>query len=162
MKNEIHRRVAQGNAMVEVALLAPWIFFLFVGVLDFGFYSYAAICTQNAARVAALANAYSSSAAPDAAGACITVLQEMKSLPNTRSLSSCGSGTCPSTAGPVNASQPISVTACAVTGPDGASAAAVTVAYLSVPLIPIPGILMGQITLTRTAEVPVLNTIPVS
>ena len=26
-----------GNAMVEVALMAPWIFFLFVGIFDFGF-----------------------------------------------------------------------------------------------------------------------------
>ena len=29
--------------MVEVALLSPWIFFLFVGIFDFGFYAFAVI-----------------------------------------------------------------------------------------------------------------------
>ena len=46
------RNGESGSAMVEVALLAPWIFFLFVGVFDMGFYSYMAICVENAARAA--------------------------------------------------------------------------------------------------------------
>jgi len=162
MKRDIGKRGAKGNAMIEVALMSPWLLFLFVGVLDFGFYSYAAICTQNAARVAALANAYSSSASADGSGACAVVLQEMKSLPNTQALSSCSSGTCPSTTGAVSASKPVAVTACSVTGPDGASAAEIIVTYLSIPMIPIPGVLMGQMTITRTVEVPVLNATPVS
>ncbi len=45
------KRRQRGGSLVEVALLAPWIFFLFVGIFDFGFYAYAAICTQNAARI---------------------------------------------------------------------------------------------------------------
>lgn len=145
----------KGQAMVEVALMAPWIFFLFVGVLDFGFYSYAAICTQNAARVAAIANSISSGGASDSTGACLIVIQEMNSLPNTRSLS------CP-LASSVNSTTPVQVTATAVTGPDGAPAAQVTVTYLSVPMIPIPGVLMGKMTMTRSVQVPILNSTPVS
>jgi len=162
MKHGSRKKSERGNAIIEVSLMLPWILFLFVGVLDFGFYSYAAICTQNAARVAALANAYSSSAASDASGACAIVLQEMNGLPNAQTLTSCGSGACPATPGFVNAAHPIAVTACPVSGPDGSSAAAVTVSYLSIPLIPIPGVVMGQLTITRTAEAPVLNSTPVS
>jgi Flp pilus assembly protein TadG len=162
MKHRSRKQSEQGNAIIEVSLMLPWILFLFVGVLDFGFYSYAAICTQNAARVAALASAYSSSAASDTSQACSIVLQEMNSLPNAQTLTSCSSGACPSSAGLVNGAQPISVTACPVSGPDGASAASITVTYLSIPLIPIPGVVRGQLTITRTAEAPVLNTTPVS
>ncbi|HEY3376701.1 MAG TPA: TadE family protein, partial [Armatimonadota bacterium] len=50
----------RGQAMVEVTLMAPWIVFLFIGIFDFGFYAYAAICTQNAARAVALASAQTS------------------------------------------------------------------------------------------------------
>jgi len=162
MKHGSKKRAEGGNAIIEVSLMLPWILFLFVGVLDFGFYSYAAICTQNAARVAALANAYSTSAASDTSGACVIVLQEMNSLPNAQTLTSCSSGACPSTPGFVNAAHPIAVTACPVNGPDGTSAASITVTYLSIPLIPIPGVVMGQLTITRTAQAPVLNTTPVS
>lgn len=162
MKQDFRKHAQRGNAIIEVSLMLPWILFLFVGVLDFGFYSYAAICTQNAARVAALANAYSTSAASNTSGACAIVLQEMNSLPNAQTLTSCTSGACPTSPGAVTAAQPISVTACPVVGPDGASAAAITVTYLSIPLIPIPGVVMGQLTITRTAEAPVMNTTPVS
>ena len=44
------RKRQKGSAIVETALMMPWLAFIFVGVLDFGFYSYACICTQNAAR----------------------------------------------------------------------------------------------------------------
>lgn len=162
MKCGFRKQTERGNAIIEVSLMLPWILFLFVGVLDFGFYSYAAICTQNAARVAALANAYSTSAASDTSGACAIVLQEMNALPNAQTLTSCSSGTCPSAPGFVNAAHPIAVTACPVTGPDGASAALITVTYLSLPMIPIPGVVAGQLTIIRTAEAPVLNTTPVS
>jgi Flp pilus assembly protein TadG len=43
----------RGHAMLEAALLLPWVLFLFVGAFDLGFYNYALISTQNAARVAA-------------------------------------------------------------------------------------------------------------
>jgi len=162
MRQDSHKHAERGNAIIEVSLMLPWILFLFVGVLDFGFYSYAAICTQNAARVAALANAYSSSAVSDTPGACTIVLQEMNALPNAQTLTSCTSGACPGTPGTVNAAQPISVIACPIVGPDGVSAAAITVTYLSIPMIPIPGVVTGQLTITRTAEAPVMNNTPIS
>ena len=46
-----------GHAVIELSLMMPWLFFLFVGALDFGFYSYALISVQNSARVAALKRA---------------------------------------------------------------------------------------------------------
>ena len=53
------KRREAGNSIVEVALLAPWIFFLFVGIFDLGFFTYAVICTENAARAAATQTAAS-------------------------------------------------------------------------------------------------------
>ncbi len=53
------RRGRGGSAIIEMALLMPWLVFLFVGILDFGFYTYAAICTQSAARAAAVATSQS-------------------------------------------------------------------------------------------------------
>ena len=54
-----HKQRERGGSIVEVALLAPWIFFLFVGIFDLGFYAYGIICTQNAARAAATQTASS-------------------------------------------------------------------------------------------------------
>jgi len=130
----------RGNAVVETALMAPWIFLLFLGVFDFGFYAYAAISTQQAARVAALYTSSSSSNATDSAGACTYALNALRYLPNMGSgVTSCGAG------------QPLQVTATQVTGPDGSNASQVSVTYQTIPLFPIPG-LMGQMTITRTAE----------
>ena len=130
-----------GHAIVEASLMVPWIIFLFVGVLDMGFYSYAAISTQNAARVAAMANATGDPS--DIAGACQLVVYEMHSLPNAQSLDP-ASYSCPNASpGSVSDAAPIGVTVLPVTGPDGNQAVKVTVSYLSIPMIPIPGILMG-------------------
>jgi Flp pilus assembly protein TadG len=121
--------------------MAPWIFFLFVGVLDFGFFAYAAIATQNAARVAALYTSSGSSVAADAAGACLAVLEELRWLPNVKNgqVTNCNNAT-------------VSLTAQAVTGADGAPASRVTLSYKTIPMIPIPGILAHQFTFTRTVE----------
>ena len=126
----------RGSAMLELVLLGPWIFFLFVGVLDWGFYSYALICLQSAARTAALYTSTNAGTAADATNACRLVLAEMKSLPNVGSV--CGSN-------PV-------VTAAAISGPDSAAATSVAVTYTSVSLIPIPGILRQQFTITRVVK----------
>jgi TadE-like protein len=152
MHRDVDPRAKRGNAVVEASLMAPWIFLLFIGVFDFGFFAYASICTQNAARVAALANAYSEGSAADNATACSLVLQEMNALPNTRSLAAC--------TGTLSATQPIIVQANAVIGPDGAKAAEVSVTYLSIPLFPIPGVMKGQITLTRIVRMRVFNATP--
>jgi hypothetical protein len=50
---------------------------------------------------------------------------------------------------------PLTVTAALVAGPDGANASQVTVSYQTVPLIPIPGLLPGQATITRVVVIPV-------
>src|SRR5262245_6217931 len=71
-----------GHAVIEMALLSPWIFFLFVGVLDLGFYGYAAVSTQNAARAAALYASSSQATAADSVGACQKALGELRMMPN--------------------------------------------------------------------------------
>ena len=128
----------RGGAMVELSLFVPWIIFCFVGVVDWGFFSYSLISVQSSARVAAFYTSTSSSTAADSSGACTLVLNELKTLPNIgTSVTSCSGS-------------PITVTASAVAGSDGASASVVSVSYQSLPLIPIPGLLARQFTWTRT------------
>ncbi len=127
-----------GHAVLEVALLSPWIFFLFVGTFDVGMYVYALICAQNAARVAAVYTSSNSTLAADSSGACQYVLNEMNAMHNVRSLSTCGS-------------LPVIVNATSVTGADGASASSVSVTYQTDQFIPMPG-LMGRFTFTRIAQ----------
>jgi len=129
----------RGHSVLEVSLLAPWIVFLFVGALDMGFYSYALICTQNAARVAVGYTSSNTAMSANSAAACQSVLGEMNSISNVRSLASCDS-------------YPLIVTAAAVTGVDGAPASEVAVTYQTDQLIPIPGLLMGKFTVTRRAQ----------
>ena len=132
---------------METALLAPWIFLLFVGVFDFGFYAYAAISTQHAARVAVLYTSSSEANATDSATACRYALKALQDMPNMVGVSACAS----SAAG-ISPTGPLAVTATAIaSGPDNAPAAQVSVTYQTVPLFPIPG-LMGQMTITRTAQ----------
>ena len=52
MPREGRKAPNSGHAVVEIALMSPWILLLFVLIFDFGFYSYAAISTANAARAA--------------------------------------------------------------------------------------------------------------
>jgi len=146
------RRNQRGNAVIEVALMAPWIFFLFVGVFDIGFYCYAAICTQNAARVVALSYAQSSTIT-----SCTAALGELNTLPNV------SGGTC-------NA-LPVQVTVTTLNGsacPDSATTSGLlyagtpfcvqsAVTYQTIPLFPIPGVLTGRMTLTRTAEMRIMQ-----
>jgi hypothetical protein len=126
-----------------MALMAPWIFFLFMGVLDFGFYLYAAINTENAARMAAMYTSSSIGTAADSTGACTYVLQEVGSLPLT--------GGTPSTCG----ANPVTVLAEQIAPLDGEPsppvyASRVTVTIQTVPMIPIPFV-MGQYTISRQA-----------
>ena len=124
--------------MVEMALLAPWLFFVFAGVFDCGWYCSALISVQNAARVAVLHSSATGSAAGDSAGACTYALAELRALPNTRSLTDCST-------------LPLRLTATYAVGPDGGPSSVVAVTYQTDQLIPIPG-LMGRLTVTRTAQ----------
>lgn len=149
--------------MVEAALMMPWIAFLFVGVLDFGFYAYAAICTQNAARAVAM-----SQATGGLADVCTVARGEMQDLSNMNGVTTCA--TYPATAAPLSVcvatitstgavpSNCSAATSCADCALDAtATSIQATVEYQTPPLVPIPGVLMGQMTLTRTAEVRLLQ-----
>ena len=155
MPNQSRRRKGQsGNALVELALLAPWIFFLFVGVLDFGFYGFMVICTENAARAAALRTATNSMSQSQAI-ACIAAMNEMTLVLNMSNfVAGC-------TSGPLVVTQTTLTNAttppCADCGVDAtATSSQVRVTYTSVQMIPIPGILTGQVTLSRVVEARIL------
>lgn len=130
----------RGNNLVEFTFLLPWYIFLFVGSLDFGFYAYSLIAVQNAARVSALYCSRSATTSADSTTACSYALDQLKYLPNIGS----GTTTCVS---------PVTVTAQLVSGPDGHNATSVTVNYITPNLIPIPGIVVGQMRLSRTTVV---------
>ena len=127
-----------GHAVIEVSLMAPWIFFLFVGTLDLGFYSYAVIATQNAARVAAAQTSATPTTATDNTLACNFALTELNVLPNTRSLTTCDA-------------LPVIVNATSFVDADGATATRVDVTYQTINMIPIPG-LTGRLSITRNAQ----------
>ena len=142
----------RGHAMVEVALLAPWIFFLFIGILDVGFYSYALMAVDNAARAAALQTSIGIGTAGDSTLACFAAIREMQSLPNVYNKFNCAAS-----AGGVTQSTPVFAQATANTARSPDISSIVTVTYAAVPLVPIPGVLTGQMTITRTAEIRVGN-----
>jgi Flp pilus assembly protein TadG len=127
----------RGNSMVEFTLLLPWFVFLFIGTIDMGFYCYALIAVQGAARVACTYTALNN-LPNDQANACRYALGQLADLPNFPGASyACTAA-------------PITVTAQPVTGPDGQSAAEVVVTYVPPALSGIPNILPGQPTITRT------------
>jgi hypothetical protein len=66
--------------------MSPWILFMFIGVFDLGFYCYALITTQNAARVGAMANSFGNGTATAQAATCQIVVAEMNSVRNTKPL----------------------------------------------------------------------------
>jgi Flp pilus assembly protein TadG len=131
----------KGHAVIEAALLLPWILFLFIGVFDLGFYNYSLISTENAARIAAWYTSQSTSTAADSTTACTYALAELQALPNVGTqITSCNGS-------------PVTVTATLVSsGADGALASQVTVSYKTPQLIPIPGALSGQFTFSRSVE----------
>jgi Flp pilus assembly protein TadG len=139
----------RGSAVVEVSLLAPWILFLFVGMFDMGMYTYSMMGVENAARVAAEYTSQNINVAADGTGACTRALAEMTMLPNVGAQANCNSG----------GSNTVVVSAQAVdstTTPasvDGKSATLVQVTYTGNRLIPIPGLMMGQLNITRWVEV---------
>jgi Flp pilus assembly protein TadG len=122
--------------MLEMALLSPWIIFLFVGVFDLGIYAYSLITLETATRTAALWNATHGTPA-DSTTACSLVTSEMQTLINMAGVTTCGGGSS------------VSVAATQVNGPDNGPAARVAVTYTTPALIPIPGLLAKQFTITR-------------
>ena len=128
--------------MMELALLSPWIIFLFVGLFDWGFYAYSLITLETAARSAAVWNSTHGSAS-DLTAARTIVCKEMQTLVNVASISlnsSCG------------LAAPVVVAVGPTTGPDNENAAQVTVTYTTPSLVPIPGLLGKQFTITRVVK----------
>ena len=163
----LRRPKQRGNAIIEAALLMPWIFFLFAGVTDFGLYVYGAICTQNAARAGAMAASVDAfSALPSVA--CPPAVAELKVMINMAGIA------CPVAASPgaVTSALPLAVvvnqlsctspTKCAdCTAATCAEAALplsaqVTVTYQNIGWIAIPG-LSNALTLSRTTEMRVIQ-----
>jgi Flp pilus assembly protein TadG len=145
------RRRTRGGNVVEFALLLPWMLFLFVGAYDWGFYAHALISTENATRVAALYGSIAPSGTVYWGNACALVRGELSISPNVVNLSTCVNGTS------VSSSTPVGVSVSCTTL-DSIAAVQVTVAYQTLQLIPIPGLLEGQATLYRTTEMPMNNT----
>ena len=144
MKRSASKR---GGAMLEMVFFMPWIFLLFIGALDWGFYASALVSLEAGVRSAALYTATSPSTAADTTTACTIILNEIRKLPNV------GSSTTSCTSNPT-------VTATYLTsGPGAAPASRVTATYTTISLIPIPGLLQKQFTVTRSAVMRVRATI---
>ena len=141
------RNRRRGSALIEVSLLAPWILFLFVGAFDMGMYTYSMVGVENAARVAAEYTSKSPTTAADSSGALTVACSEVAMLPNVGGQANCnaGHGNFTVTAQALdNTTTPASI--------DGKPASLVTVTYTGNQLIPIPGLLMGKLNLTRSIE----------
>ena len=88
-QSSVGRLSRRGHAAVEMALMSPWILLLFIGVFDLGFYSYAAIATQNAARSAATFTSESWGKSGLDSDACEIAVEELRGLPNVSSGTTC-------------------------------------------------------------------------
>ena len=141
-------RRRSGNNIIEFSLLIPWYVFLFIGVFDFGFFSYSLIAVQSAARVGAEYASYSTTTQTDSTTACTYAIGQLQDLPNVGS-----GGTCTANSTTVTSAAPLAVQASAIaSGPDTKPAASVTVTYMTPQLIPIPGLLPGKLTISRTVK----------
>lgn len=139
----------KGASVLEATLLCPWVFFIFVGAFDVGFYLNALISTENAVRAAGLYYVSSQKASRDATKSCYYALEILRAQPNVRS----AVATCAASPAAVNQATPVALTMSSVSsGPDGQPATTVTVTYQTVPLIPIPLLLARQLSVTRSVE----------
>jgi hypothetical protein len=64
-----------------LTLVSPWLLFLFVGVVDMGFFTYSLIAVENAARIAAEYTSKSPVLAGNTDAACTKVRAELEMLP---------------------------------------------------------------------------------
>src|SRR4051812_33551194 len=134
----------RGSSMIEFCLLLPWYIFLFVGVFDFGFYAYSLIATSNAARVSVAycaASATTCNSDPKKASVCTNyVIPQLTGLPNVgTSVTTC-------------LASPVTLTInypSAASCPDGNTCATAQVVFVTPQLFPIPGLLPGQLTITK-------------
>ena len=167
------KRRESGQSIVESALLVPWIFFLFVGVFDLGLYAYGAICTQNAARAAAIQTAASVGSFYQSDNlACTAVLNELSLMPNVVSVASCGAKPVQVTRRTLCDSSKVSYVTCdaaddslmtPATAPSTAAgwpaSSQVSVTYTYWAFIPIPFLngFNGKMVITRIAQARIIN-----
>lgn len=138
----------QGQAIVEVTLLVPWIVLSFVAAFNFGIFAYALISTENAARSAATYASQSLAVAQSGSivtQVCPYVLGELGDAPGAGALSVC-------------TGSPVRVTVTPRTpGAPSLNTVRVSVTYNTMQLIPLPGLMAGSLAITRTVEMPIRN-----
>ena len=141
------RKQQRGNAIIEFCLFTPWLIYMFIAAVDWGFYSYSLISTQAAARIGAVYAASSSSAASDTTTICTYALEQLRKMPNVGiGITSCASGSS------ISPGAPIGIAVSSVTGTDGSPAAQVSVTYQTPALVPVMTLLPKQATITRTMQ----------
>ena len=142
------RNRRSGQAVIEVTLLVPWIVFSFVAAFNFGIFAYALISTQNAARSAAMFASQSLAVAQGGSivtQVCPYVLGELGDAPGMTGVASCSSA-------------PVTVTVTPrIPGAGNMNTVQVSVAYRTMQLIPLPGLMAGSLTITRMVEMPIRN-----
>ncbi len=128
----------RGQSLVETALLVPFVFFLFLGLTNFGFFCYAFITVGHAAEVGAsyIASAVLQNSQP---AACDVILRDMQSLPNVPAVTTCN-------AAPLQ----VAVTQNYQEPATGEPAAQVKVTYDTIQLFPLP-FMSGKMTINRWA-----------
>ena len=134
--------------MVEVTLLVPWIVFSFVAAFNFGIFAYALISTQNAARSAAMYASQSLTVAQSGSivtQVCPYALGELGDAPGVGGVATC-------TGAPVT----VAVTARSP-GAGNMNTVRVSLTYNTMQLIPLPGLMAGSLSITRTVEMPIRN-----
>jgi Flp pilus assembly protein TadG len=144
------RSRCRGGSALEMALMLPWLAFLFVGAFDWGYYAHALISTENAARVAGTYAATAKSTAIDATNVCLFALEELRIVPNIGSTTTCNGS-------PVSITTALLDSTTTPASADGQSAAQVSVTYTTLQLIPIPGLLQSQATFNRTVQMRLRN-----
>ncbi len=134
----------RGTALIEFCFILPWYVFLFIGAFDYGFYSYSLISTTTAARVAGFYCSKSSGfCASDDSTMCAYAIAQLKNLPNMgTAVTSCA-------ASPLTVTRTYYPTTYGTDCPDANPCVNVTVEYVTPGLIPIPGLLPSQLTITK-------------
>jgi hypothetical protein len=134
--------------VIEVTLLVPWIVFSFVAAFNFGIFAYAMISTENAARSGAMYASQSLAVAQSGTivtQVCTYVLGELGDAPGMSGVAACTSA-------------PVTVTVTPETpGSGGMNTVKVAVTYNTMHLIPLPGLMAGSLSITRTVEMPIRN-----
>lgn len=140
---ERKRRGEAGQSVIEVTLMAPWLFLLFMGVFNVGIYAYSLISVENALRVAAHRASASQEAANKGLAPCNAMVSEMRALPNVNVLDCVGACT-PQLAGEQCNVGPLRLTLFALddaNSADGESPAVLmTIRYDGLRLFSIPGL----------------------